>query len=261
MNTRRLLAAGGLLGLLLGLPAVSRPQATSDELGQLRQEVDTLKAGQKAIHSELQEIKTLLTARRQERSPVRDLDLTLGVAETFTLGAPQAALTLVEFSDYQCPFCARHVRETLPKIAQDYIATGKLRYVVRDFPLDSIHKLARKAAEAFWCANEQGKAGEMHARLFAHQQRLQPEELAEHAQAVGLDVLAFQACLDSGKYSATIDASLKEGEKVGVTGTPAFVLGYTQASGAEVKAVKFLSGAQPFDAFKEHIDRLLERNN
>jgi protein-disulfide isomerase len=146
----------------------------------------------------------------------------------------------------------------LPKLEKEYIATGQLRYVARDFPLETIHKFARKASEAFWCANEQGKGEEMYDRLFANQQQLQPEALGGHAQALGLDVQAFQACLDSGKYTDKINASLKDGQKVGVTGTPAFLLGYTQADGTEVKAVKFLSGAQPFDKFKEQIDKLLD---
>jgi protein-disulfide isomerase len=123
--------------------------------------------------------------------------------------------------------------------------------------LESIHKFARKAAEAAWCANEQGKLWAMYARLFANQQQLQPEALVQHAQALGLDEPAFQACLDSGKYTATINASLKEGQDAGVRGTPGFLLGYTQADGAEVRAVKFLNGALPFDTFKQTIDQLL----
>ena len=146
----------------------------------------------------------------------------------------------------------------MPKLEQEYIATGKLKYVARDFPLETIHPFARKASEAFWCANEQGKGAAMHNRLFANQQQLQPEALEKHAEALGLDVQAFRTCLGSSKYTDKINASLKEGQKVGVTGTPAFLLGYTQGDGSEVKAVKFLSGALPFDTFKEHIDKLLD---
>jgi protein-disulfide isomerase len=135
---------------------------------------------------------------------------------------------------------------------------GKLRYVTRDFPLDTIHPSARKAAEAFWCANDQGKGEAMHNRLFANQQQLQPEALERHAQALELDVSAFHACLESGKYTVKINASLQEGQHAGVTGTPAFFLGYTQADGREVKAVKFLTGALPFTTFKEQIDKLLD---
>ena len=148
----------------------------------------------------------------------------------------------------------------MPKLEKEYIATGKLKYVARDFPLDMIHPFARKASEAFWCANEQGQGEAMHDRLFANQQQLQPEALEKHAEALGLDVQAFKTCLGSGKYTDRINASLKEGQKVGVTGTPAFLLGYTQADGAEVKAVKLLVGALPFATFKDNIDKLLDTN-
>ena len=146
----------------------------------------------------------------------------------------------------------------MPKLEKEYIVTGKLKYVARDFPLETIHPFARKAAEAFWCANDQGKGEAMYERLFNNQQLLQPEALEKHAEALGLDVQAFKTCLGSGKYTDKINASLKEGQKVGVTGTPAFLLGYTQGDGTEVKAVKFLVGALPFDTFKEHIDKLLD---
>ena len=120
-------------------------------------------------------------------------------------------------------------------------------------------KIGNPAAEADERrANEQGKGGAMHDRLFNNQQQLQPAALEKHAEALGLDVQGFKTCLDSSKYSDKITASLKEGQKVGVTGTPAFFLGYTQGDGAEVKAVKFLSGALPFTAFKDNIDKLLD---
>lgn len=146
----------------------------------------------------------------------------------------------------------------MPKLEKAYIDTGKLLYASRDFPLETIHKLARKASEAFWCASEQGKGRAMHGRLFANQQHLQPEALVQHAEALRVDSQAFKACLDSGKYTAKINASLQEGQKAGVTGTPAFLLGYTAAGGTQLKAVKFLSGAQPFEKFQEQIDKLLE---
>ena len=98
----------------------------------------------------------------------------------------------------------------------------------------------------------------MHDRLFAHQQQLQPEALGKHAEALGLDVQAFQACLDSSQYPAKMHESLQEGQQIGVTGTSAFLLGSTQGDGAEVKAVTCLIGALPFDMFKANIDKLLD---
>ena len=103
----------------------------------------------------------------------------------------------------------------MPKLEEEYIATGKRKYVTRDFPLETIHPFARKASEAFWCANEQDKGEAMHDRLFHNQPQLQPAALEKHAEALGLDVQGFKTCLDSNKYRDKITASLQEGKKSG----------------------------------------------
>ncbi len=145
----------------------------------------------------------------------------------------------------------------MPQIETEYIKTGKVKYVVLDFPLESIHKNAFKAAEAARCAGDQGKFWEMHDRLFANQQALAPNNLPQHAQALGLDVPTFQQCLDGGKYAAEIRKDLAEGQKAGVTGTPGFFLGMTSPNDSKVKTLKVLKGAQPYASFKEAIDSLL----
>lgn len=124
-----------------------------------------------------------------------------------------------------------------------------------DFPL-AMHKNAFKASEAGLCAGDQGKFWEMHDRLFANQQTLNPEDLIKHAEALGLDAAKFKECLDSGKHAADIKKVMAEGAKAGITGTPAFLLGFVQPDG-KVKAVKKISGAQPYNAFKDAIDGLL----
>jgi len=124
-----------------------------------------------------------------------------------------------------------------------------------DFPLESIHKYAFKAAEAARCAGEQGKFWEMHQRLFTNQSSLDSWEA--HAQAVGLGVAKFEGCLSSGKYAEAIRKDAAEGAKAGVTGTPAFFLAYTDPTSSKVKTVVRLSGAQPYSAFKAQIDKLL----
>lgn len=129
--------------------------------------------------------------------------------------------------------------------------------MIRDFPLESIHPQAFKAAEATHCANEQGKYWEMHDRLFANQKALGVKDLPQHAQALGLDEAKFQQCLDSGKYAARIRKDLTEGQKLGVTGTPGFFLGVTDPNGNEIKAVRQIKGAQPWAAFQGAIDSLL----
>ena len=128
--------------------------------------------------------------------------------------------------------------------------------MVRDLPLESIHKDAFKAAEATHCAHEQGKYWEMHDRLFARQQELGPEHLPKHAQALGLQVAAFERCIDTGKYADAIRKDLAEAQRLQATGTPTFFLGVTNPNSPQMKATR-LVGAQPYSAFKEAIERLL----
>jgi protein-disulfide isomerase len=240
--------------LALSLPAQSAfPQ--SYDLPALSKEIEALKEEQRAIRKVLQD---LVNALREQGGPAAPdvRDLTLGVGGPFQ-GSDGAMLTLVEFSDYECPFCGRHARETFPQIRRDYIETGKLRYVFRDAPIESIHPNAFKASEAARCAGEQAKYWEMHDRLFTNQAALAPAQLLLHAEAVGLDSQPFRQCLDSGKYAAVIRNDLDDGQKAGVRGTPTFFLGLTDAKTSQIRVVKMLIGAQPYVRFKEVIDTLL----
>jgi protein-disulfide isomerase len=169
--------------------------------------------------------------------------VTVGEANNPAKGPAGAPITVVEFSDFQCPFCAR-VNPTLAKLQEAY--AGKLRIVFRDLPLLNIHKNAGHAAEAAHCANDQGKFWEMHDRLFANQAKLAPADLKEHAVALNLDATAFNQCLDSGKYTAEWKRDSEEAGKLGLSGTPAFFING-----------RLLSGAQPYDAFAQVIDEEL----
>jgi len=128
---------------------------------------------------------------------------------------------------------------------------------VRDFPIESIHPHAFKAAEAAHCAAEQGKYWEMHERLFAHPRNLTPAELPGHGAAVGLDPPKFQACLESGRHAGRVRRDLADGQKVGVRGTPTFFLGVAEGDGTRVRVVRVIRGAQGFAAFKAVIDAAL----
>ncbi len=143
----------------------------------------------------------------------------------------------------------------MPQIEKEYVETGKMKYVFMEFPL-AMHPKAFKASEASACADDQGKFWEMHDRLFANQNALAQEDLMKHAEALGLDVPKFKGCLDSGKHAGEIKKQMDEGQRAGITGTPAFLLGFADADG-KVKAVKKISGAQPYAAFKSTIDSLL----
>jgi protein-disulfide isomerase len=250
-----------ILSALLLIAFVSAPLAlgqSTDDVAGIKKEIESLRAGQQAIQNDLQEIKKLLAARPAApgAGPDKALDAVINVAGEPFKGKKDAKLTLVEFSEYQCPFCGRHVRDTYPTLDKEYVQTGKVKYVFRDLPLESIHKNAFKAAEATHCAGEQGKFWELHDRLFENQKALEPASLTAHAQAIGVDAKKFQACLDGGKYAAEIRKDIAEASKYGITGTPTSVIGLTQPDGSTIKVLRVLRGAQPLANFKEALDAI-----
>jgi len=247
----------GLVFLIPIFPGLGLTQS-DEELRALRKEIEALKQGQQRIQRELEAIKKLLSGR-QGPPAVETQDVVLSADDDPFKGDKNARLTLVEFSDYQCPFCARHFRETLPQIERDYVKTGKVKYVFRDFPIESIHKDAFKAGEAANCAGEQGKYWEMHDRLFSNQQALGQKDLSLHAQTLGLDMPGFQQCLTSGRQASEIRKDVAEGSKVGVRGTPTFFLGLTQPD-SKIKVLRIIRGAQPYTVFKDAIENLLQRD-
>jgi protein-disulfide isomerase len=159
-------------------------------------------------------------------------------------GPANAPVTIVEFSDFQCPFCSR-VNPTLKQVQEKY--GDKVRIVFRQFPL-SFHQMAAKAAEASLCAADQGKFWELHDAMFADQQGLEVAQLKTKAAGLGVNAEQFNQCLDSGKHAATVQADMKAGSEAGVNGTPAmFING------------RFVNGAVPFDQISPIIDDELRR--
>jgi protein-disulfide isomerase len=158
-------------------------------------------------------------------------------------GAADAPVTIVEFSDFECPFC-KQTRPTLKQLLERY--PGKVRLAYRDFPLDSIHPQARRAAEAARCASDQGKFWEYHDVLFTQSPQLAFEDLRRYAGQLGLDVAKFESCLAAGVHKAAVQRDLDEGNRLGITGTPAFFING-----------RTLSGAQPLEAFTRLIDQEL----
>ena len=130
-----------------------------------------------------------------------------------------------------------------------------MKYVFKDFPL-AMHKEAFKAAEATNCAGEQGKFWEMHDLIFRNPQALKPDDLVKRAEVLGLDMVKFRGCLETGTYASEIRKDMAEAQKAGITGTPSFLLGFSEPGG-KVRAVKKLFGAQPYAAFKDAIDNAL----
>jgi protein-disulfide isomerase len=215
-------------------------QPKEDVVDQIRQYL----VGQQAQQAQ-QAFITGLREKYEVKSYLEPMRVEVEVAGSPSRGPVDAPVTLIEFSDFQCPFCSR-VIPTLKRIEEAY--GDKVRLVFRQFPLHRLHPDAQKAAEASLCANDQEKFWEMHDAMFADQGGLAVDKLKEKAANLGLDVEAFSECLDSDQYADRVNADLQAGSAVGVTGTPAiFING------------RFLSGAQPYEEIAKVIDDELSR--
>ena len=171
------------------------------------------------------------------------------IGDSPILGDKDAPVTIVEFSDYECPYCGRHFTDTYPQIKSNYIDTGEVNLVFKNFPLN-FHPNAQKAAEAAECAREQGKFWEMHDKLFENQVTLSVENYKIWAKGLGLDAGKFNTCLDTGKMAKVVQDDLKYGQEIGVQGTPAFFIGNGDS-------YTMVSGAQPYSAFEQVIEAKL----
>jgi protein-disulfide isomerase len=172
--------------------------------------------------------------------------LTVEAAGDPSRGPADAPVTIVEFSDFQCPYCSRAIG-TLKKVEENY--AGKVRVVYRDYPLVKIHPNAARAAEAAACANDQGKFWAMHDVLFQHQDKLGEPDLKKAAADLGLDTAAFNQCLDSGRHAEDWKKDAADAERYGVSSTPAFFING-----------RLVVGAQPYEAFARVIDEELARS-
>jgi protein-disulfide isomerase len=244
---------------LFALLACSNSSAQSgSNVESLRKEVEALKASQAEMQKSLDEIREFLKAATGGRFGRASLvDTSIDIAGAPANGSTNAPITIVEISDYHCPFCRRHVQQTQPQIYSEYVQTGKARHVFLHYPIEQLHPDAYKSHEAASCAADQGKFWELHAKLFEVSARTE-EQIAGLAFAVGLDVNALKACMSSGKYKAAVRDSVEKMQALGVSGTPMFLVGKTPSGSEPFKAVSTLNGAQPFAAFKKALDAALQ---
>ena len=191
----------------------------------------------------------------QRVEPIEAERILVSLGDDPAKGDLEAPVTIVEFSDYQCPFCSRFFRNTLPQIQQDYIDTGKVKLVYRDFPLESIHPNAIPAAMASECAHEQGEFWNYHDKLFDRQQEwanLSKNEAGntfkDFAIELGLDSEQMSSCYESGKYLDEIINDYQEGIEYGTRGTPGFFIGNEEDGFVRI------AGAQPYSVFQQIID-------
>lgn len=226
-----------------------------EDISTLKDEIKTLEETQKQILDQLVEMKKLLVAQHAG-FPTLQLPATEDIRSDPSEGASSASIAIIEYTDFQCPFCEIFVHQTYTQILANYVETGRVRFIYRDLP-SAVHPFAMSAARAARCAEEQGRFWQMHDSLFADQNTLAYNNLVDRGPKLGLDVVKYNQCLSSNKYADTIRNNMKEAEQIGIMGTPTFLLGTVEADGHTVKVQKEIQGAQPYETFKASIDRLL----
>ena len=220
-------------------------------LAGVEEEIRTLREDLQEMKKDVAEIKKLLQGVFK-KAPPEKVSATVSFGGHPTLGQADAPVTIVEFSDYQCPYCKRFTLQVFPQLKRDYIDTGKVRYVFRDFPLTQIHPQAAKAHESAHCAGEQDRYWDMHDVLFQNQKDLSLPALSRNAEAIGLDVATFESCLERGQHAAAIQQDIQDGAKAGVRGTPSFIIG--KSGTGDTITGTLIRGAQAFAKFQQVIE-------
>jgi protein-disulfide isomerase len=242
------------------LPVGAEAQGTRSEPGGIDKEQA------EAIISELKEIRQLLEKQQAQLArlmapqsadpPPQRVQMSVA-GGWYSVGRADAPVTIVEFADYQCPFCKRFHANTYAELKKNYIDTGKVRFVSRDLPL-GFHLFAFKAAEAVRCAGDQGKYWELRDALYSSAAPPNDEVLKKSAEDLSLDATSFQACLSAEKYKAEVQKDAADAARLHLDGTPSFVLGKT--AGEKLDGV-VLVGALPFASFDAPIQKVLKADS
>ena len=232
------------VALLAGAPIARADGITSEQAQEMLNELKQIR-------------QTLEKMQSPQAAPAPDDKVSYKFAPGgFSLGDAKAPLVLVEYTDLQCPFCQQFHNTAYAQIKANYIDTGKVRFVSRDFPLD-FHENARRAATAGRCAAEQGKYWEMRHVMIVNAEALKADNLATYAANVKIDVPKFTTCLASDKFKAQIDQDIAEGGVAGVQGTPSFVIGRLEDD--KLQGVRIV-GAMPYAQFDAKIQEMLEQS-
>lgn len=211
------------------------------QMSEMRKEIQQLKQQVNELNGQVRELKG------------SKVGIPLTAESGMAVGANTAKVAIMEFSDYECPYCGKHALKILPKLKEKYVQTGALKYIKRDFPL-GFHSQAKTAAIAARCAGDQGKYWPMHDLLFADQGKLEKTEILAHAAKLGLKADRFRACLDDPKQAQRVAEDTAIGESLGVQGTPAFFAG--RVKDGQLIEFKRLDGIQSFETFAGVIEGL-----
>jgi protein-disulfide isomerase len=240
--------AGWLPGLVLAVALLALGVAFATWLNSTQQN-ERLREELAALRESYQQIEKQVAQIPGGTGPI---GRTIDVSKAPGRGRDDAVVTLIEFSDYECPFCIRHVQQTMPLIDKNYIQSGKIRYVFRDFPIASNHPQAIRAHEAAQC-------WDLHHLLFSAPGSHTPPALEDRAKEAGLDMSSYRACIAAGKETPAIRESGSLADSLGATGTPWFFLGIRDLATNQVRIVKPIGGAQPYDQFAVAIDDVLRQ--
>jgi protein-disulfide isomerase len=233
------------LPLALWMPLGAQQPAQPQDQGITRQQADQ-------ILNELRQIRQLLEKQQagKAQEPTR---ATLNLEGGQMLGSKDAPLTMVEYTDYQCPFCRQFHTTVFNELKKNFIDTGKVRFYSRDLPLDTLHPNAIRAAEAARCAADQGQFWTMRNVMGANPDKLDLDHLTGFATDLKLDPLVFRNCVQSEKYKSAVQADVAEAMKVGAQATPSFVIGKSTADGVDGELVV---GAMPYASFEQKLKQL-----
>jgi protein-disulfide isomerase len=212
----------------------------------------------KSIKQDVQQLRNDIETIQAERSGNKKSRIAkVSLSDKPRMGEGEAKIAIIEFSDFECPFCRRHNSQTLPKLKETYIDTGKVQYVMRDYPL-SFHRQAKSAAIAANCAGKQNNYWQMHDKLFSHKGGFKREAYISLAKELELDDGQYIRCLDDPAEAKLVDEDTTYGSSIGVRGTPAFFIGTIK--GDQIVEVKHVQGAQPFSSFQRIIDGMLKED-
>jgi len=249
-----------LLSYLLSGASLSADQNQPVEAPSLQKQIDELKEGQQRILKELAEIKQLLRERPNlvdgAAKPAGPAPITLNVHGEPFKGDSRARVAILEYSDFECSFCKKYATEIFPSIDESYIKPGKIKYFFRDFPSPE-HPNALFNARLARCAGEQGKFWEMHDRLFANSSAVTAEDFAPHAQVLGLNPEKLRQCLASDRYGENIRSSSAGAARLGIRGTPAFLIGTLTADGDFLRTTNVFLGVESYAAIQSILEQLL----
>ena len=242
-----------LISVLLSAWALLERSNMKIEIAALNKDVESMQAELKTLKSQPAQ-----AGRPAAPAPPPVIEKVVSIDDDPIKGDPKAPVTIIEFSDYECPFCKRSYDNVFSKLDEEYISKGKVKVVFRDYPLP-FHKKAVPAAIAANCAGEQGKYWEVHNFFFENPDKLNADSVLNSAAGAGLDKAKFEACINDKSKEAEITKDFKDGQKYGVRGTPSYFIGKT-TDGDEITGT-FVRGAQPYSVFKEHIDEQLKEAN